>query len=251
MLSGGALLGILFSYFAAIATAQRLDTAMARRAERMSNHVIVVGLGNIGYRVTQALTDLGVDVAVMDLAPRARFLNIVSSRASILSSDARLPENLERASVRRAQAIIACTSDDLANVEACLHARRMNRNIRTITRVYDDQIVATLCDAFSIDSVLSATNIAESSFVVAGTDADAVRTIDIDGQTIAAARYKAEHPVTAQYLAYMTKCGISIAAFRSSDGSLTTRFESGSVLEMIVCGPETAVRTVLVGHDSG
>ena len=43
MLTGGALLGILFSTLAALATAERLDETMSRRAGRMSGHVVVAG----------------------------------------------------------------------------------------------------------------------------------------------------------------------------------------------------------------
>jgi Trk K+ transport system NAD-binding subunit len=250
MLSGGALLGILFSYFAGIATAQRLDIAMARRAERMSEHVIVVGLGNVGYRVTQALTDLDLDVAVMDLAPRARFINVVNERAPVLSGDARLPENLDRAAVRRAVAIIACTSDDLANVETCLHAMRLNPNIRTIARVYDDQIVETLSTAFSIDSVLSATNLAESSFVMAATDSAALRTFDIGGATISAARYRVDIAMTSKRIRELEQKGVQVAAFRSEDGALTTRLLSPHVYETIVCGPDKAIRELLSPPDA-
>ena len=125
MLTGGALLGIMFSYLAAIATAERLDETMNRRTGRLSRHVVVAGLGNLGYRVTRQLTDLGMDVAVLDLAPRPRFAETLRALAPVLAGDASLPDNLERVSIQSAAAFLACTDNDLANIQACLHARRL------------------------------------------------------------------------------------------------------------------------------
>ena len=156
MLTGGALLGILFSYLAAVATAERLDETMSRQAGRMRGHIVVAGLGNLGYRVRGICCDLGLEVAVLDLAPRPRFAEALRARAPVLAGDASLPDNLERVSVATASAFLACTSDDLANIQACLHARRLNPQITTVARIFDDALAEQISAGFAIDQALSA-----------------------------------------------------------------------------------------------
>ena len=58
MLTGGALLAVLFSHLTSVVMAERLEQQMGRRAQRLSGHVVVAGLGNVGYRVSRLLCDL-------------------------------------------------------------------------------------------------------------------------------------------------------------------------------------------------
>ncbi len=182
LLSGWILLGVSLSYLTSLATAERLEVTMARQAERMSQHLIIIGLGNVGFRISEALADLGLDMVVVDLAPPPAFYDSVARRAPVLAGDARQSDFLGRIAISEAEAVIACTSNDVANVEVCLHARRMNPKIRTVARVFDNKIVGTVASAFHIDRVLSATSIAESAFVIAASDEDALVHLPLGGE---------------------------------------------------------------------
>jgi Trk K+ transport system NAD-binding subunit len=85
MLLGGALLGVLFSWLASVATAQRLEQRMGRRAREMSGHAVLVGLGTIGYRVEQLLHRLGIPTVVLDRDPDPRFTGIVAERIPLMT----------------------------------------------------------------------------------------------------------------------------------------------------------------------
>lgn len=99
MFLGGALIGVVFSYFASVATAQRLEQRAGRRAREMSGHAVIAGLGTVGFRVDQVLHQLGIPTAVLDRDPDPRFAGVVGERTPVLTGDVRLPENLERAGV--------------------------------------------------------------------------------------------------------------------------------------------------------
>jgi Trk K+ transport system NAD-binding subunit len=251
MLTGGALLGILFSYLAALATAERLDETMSRRAGRLSGHVIVAGLGNLGYRVTRHLIELGLDVAVLDLAPRPRFAETLRERAPVLAGDASLPDNLERVAISSAVAFIACTNDDLANIQACLYARRLNPQITTVARVFDDVLAEQLTKAFAIDRALSASGAAVSAFVGAATDELALRSLPLGGLTFLVGRCQTTQTLTAEILEEWRTAGVRQLAFRVKDGPLL----AASALapphpigtELILCGPADAVRAIISG----
>jgi Trk K+ transport system NAD-binding subunit len=251
MLAGGALLGILFSYLAALATAERLDETMSRRAGRLNGHVIVAGLGNLGYRVTRHLIDLGLDVAVLDLAPRSRFAETLRERAPVLAGDASLPDNLERVAVTSAVAFIACTNDDLSNIQACLYARRLNPQITTVARVFDDALAEQLTQAFAIDRALSASGAAVSAFVGAATDELALRSLPLGGLTFLVGRCQTTQPLTSEMLTEWRTAGVRQLAFRVKDGPLLAASELAPPhpigTELILCGPAEAVRAIIGG----
>ena len=249
MLTGGALLGILFSYLAALATAERLDETMSRRAGRLSGHVVVAGLGNLGYRVTRHLLDLGMDVAVLDLAPRPRFAESLRARAPVLTGDAGLPDNLDRVSIQSATAFLACTSDDLANVQACLHARRLNPKITVVARVFDDALAEQITRAFAIDHALSASGAAVSAFVGAATDELALRPVFLEGLALLAGRYSAGDALTAGTVAGWRVQGVRVLAWRDESGLVRPPSEMmpthAAGTEFILCGPAEAVRGII------
>jgi len=245
MLNGGALLGVSFSYLASLATAERLEVTMARQAERMRGHIIVVGLGNVGYRVTQAMSDLGLDMVVVDLAPPPQFFDSISRRAPVITGDARMSDFLNRIAITEAQAMIACTSNDVANVETCLHARRMNPKIRTVARVFDNHIVGTVASAFAIDCVLSATSIAESAFVIAASDPAAVLHMKVGALELSAARYRARTRIVNADIRLWQSYGVVLTAFHSEKGRTTASLTDEMTYETIAVGPDDVIRKLL------
>ena len=251
MLIGGALLGIVFSYLAAFATAERLGETMRRRARRLSGHVVVAGLGNLGYRAALALDQMGLDVAVVSRAPDERFANALPPHVPVLSGDVSLPGVLDQVSIDSAVALIACTNDELANVQACLYARDKNKGIRTVARVYDDALGERLGPAFPIDHALSASGEAVSAFVGAATDELALRPLSVGDLTLLAGRHSVEESLTAEVLAAWRSQGVRVLAWRFKSGPLRPRPASEIVpplapeTELILCGPAEAVRGII------
>lgn len=266
LLSGWILLGVSLSYLTSLATAERLEVTMARQAERMSQHLIIIGLGNVGFRISEALAALGLDTVVVDLAPPPAFYDSVARRAPVIAGDARQSDFLSRIAITEAEAIIACTSNDVANVEVCLHARRMNPKIRTVARVFDNKIVGTVASAFHIDRVLSATSIAESAFVIAASDADALLRLPLGGEeghahwndeeahepclNLVAARYCARTRIVPADIRYWRSVGINLLAFRSEkDHAATASLNPDEVtFETVALGAEPVIRELLAGR---
>lgn len=246
MLTGGALLGVLFSYLAAITTTERLEEMMGQRASRMEGHVVVAGLGNVGYRVVRSLRDLGADVAAIELLPDARFVEALREQVPVLAGDARLSETLERASIADAAVFIACTNNDLANIEACLHAKRLNPAIRTVARVYEDLLAEKLTRAFQIDAALSASQIAAGAFFGAAADERAMRPIHAGELNLLACRLTVVDETDKSEIESARNAGVTLLAVRPPSGDLRPPGAQNEPLEpgsqVIACGPARALR---------
>jgi Trk K+ transport system NAD-binding subunit len=189
MVSVGALVGVLFSHLAAVATEERMASRMHRRAARMQGHVIVAGLGTIGYRICRLLHQLGIPVVAIDRDPDSRFVGAASAHGPVVIGDARLPEDLARAGVARAACLLAVTGDDLVNITACLQTEAFNRGIRSVARIFDDTVAESAGPALGIDVVVSASRVAAPAFVGAAVDDRAARRVDLDGLHLVAARH--------------------------------------------------------------
>lgn len=249
LLAGGALLAVVFSYLASVATTERLEQRMGQRAQRMAGHMVVAGLGNTGFRVQRLLTDLGIPTVVLEAAPSPRFAEVVRERAVLLTGDVRLPEALERAAVADAVAILACTDNDLANLQACVHARRLNPAIRTVVRIFDDHLAQRLPGAFRFDAALSPAHLSADVFVGAATDERATRTFTLDGQDYLAFRYELTAPLPLERIEAWRTEGLRFLAFRQQTGparpssQLTIALVPGDAI--IVAGPEAVVHKFL------
>ncbi len=189
MVSVGALVGVLFSHLAAVATEERMASRMHRRAAKMQGHVVVAGLGTIGYRIIRLLRQLGIPAVAIDRDADSRFVGAASSHGPVVIGDARLPEDLARAGIERAACLLAVTGDDLVNITACLQAEAFNRAIRSVARIFDDAVADSAGSALGIDSVISASRVAAPAFVGAAVDDRAARRIQLDGLRLVAVRH--------------------------------------------------------------
>src|SRR5262245_1241396 len=117
----------------------RSEQAWSRiMAEAMSDHVVLVGLGKLGFRTFLLLRKLGVQVAVVEQEAQNQFLDEVRKDGSpFIVGDARRDVLSEEAGVARARAIVVCTNNDLANLEIALDARRIKPGIRVVLRMFD------------------------------------------------------------------------------------------------------------------
>jgi len=251
VLVGGALIGVLFSHLASIATAERLEQRAGRRAQRYSGHVVVAGLGTVGYRVLSLLCDLEIPAVAIERAPDSRFREAIGDRAPVLSGDVRLPESLDRARVAEARCLLACTDDDLANVMACLHARRVNPRIRTVARVFDEHLAERVGSAFGIDMALSTTAIAADAFAAAATDERAPLPFDTGPVRHLALREDFDEPVGPDEVRRWEVEGLHLLAFRRGQGPVEPPSALGHPLEpgdsAVLAGPEPVVRKLLLG----
>jgi Trk K+ transport system NAD-binding subunit len=165
----------------------QLRGALEVRRIPESGHIVVCGLGNVGFRVVEELLRHDEQVVVVERARDNPF--IVSTRrkgAAVIVGDATLADVLRQARASRARAVVAVTRNELVNLEAALLARELNPAQRVILRLIDPQLARTLRDSADVRFALSVPELAAPAFVAALLG-DRVRSVFlVEGQLLAA-----------------------------------------------------------------
>lgn len=150
---------------------KRLPMLFPRRSKRMQNHVILCGLGRVGYRVLLELEQFDTEVTVVEADTTGPFVTIATERGTpIVFADARNADVLVSAGLERARAVIAATDDDLTNVEIALDARDIRPDIRVVLRLFDQRLASKIVSSFDIDVAFSAPALAAPAFAAAAVD---------------------------------------------------------------------------------
>jgi len=167
-IAGAALLAAFTAIFTQYLLRARLGVALEQRRIPDGGHVVVCGLGNVGFRVVEELLKAGEEVVAIEPAREARFL--ASARrmgAAVITADATVLEVLQQARVATAKAVVAGTGNELANVEIALMTRDLNPMQRVVVRLSDPQLADALRDAANVRLALSIPALAAPAFVAA------------------------------------------------------------------------------------
>jgi hypothetical protein len=130
-------------------------------ASTYRDHVVLCGLGHLGFRILGQLIASDTPVVALEKDPEGRFLaDAKRTGVPVLVRDMKEDQALLDAGVAHAKAIVIAANDDMANLEVALDARRMNPNIRIIMRLFDQQIADKLKEARLIDEAFSSAALA-------------------------------------------------------------------------------------------
>lgn len=201
----------------------RLAGALEIRRIPESGHVVVCGLGNIGFRVVETLVGLGRRVVAIEESRDNRFVATVRRLGvPVLIGDATVSQVLGQARVGRAHAIIAATSHDLINLEVALLARELNQHLRVILHLQDPNMAEGLQEAANVLVALSIPSLSAPAFVVA-LFGDRVQSVFLVGNRLLAALDlvvpEADPLLTNQPLgAVALDYGLAPVAVQSADG---------------------------------
>lgn len=141
-------------------------------ASTYRNHVVVCGLGKVGYRVVLHLLGMQQEVVGVDKDPGARFLPVIrKEKVPVVIGNARQQDVLEKAGVRFASALVAATEDDLTNLDIALAARRLNPNIQVVLRMFDQDLAERVREGFGFQATFSTSALAAPALAAAATRA--------------------------------------------------------------------------------
>ncbi|MDQ6749747.1 MAG: NAD-binding protein [Actinomycetota bacterium] len=133
---------------------RRLSAIAGRRAVPRTDHVVVVGLGQIGLRLCGLLRELGVRVVAVESNPDAD--NVVRAKDQgipVVIGRGGSRFLLKRLSLGRARALAAVTSDEVENISVVVAALAERADLRTLLRAGAGEVINETRSLFSIGVV--------------------------------------------------------------------------------------------------
>jgi len=153
-------------------------------ASTFVHHVVLVGLGHLGFRVANHLHSMGQDVVVIDVDPKADLVQSVQDLGiPVIADDGKREAALKAAVIHKAHAIILCTQQDGLNLQVAMKARSLNPNIEVVMRIFDDDFANALNEQFGFKA-FSTSATASPIFAAAAAGVDMTRPITVEGQAL-------------------------------------------------------------------
>jgi len=153
-------------------------------ASTFNHHVVLVGMGHLGFRVANHLHSMGQDVVVIDVDPKADLVQSVKDLGiPVIADDSTREAALKAAVVDKARAIILCTQQDGLNLQIAMKARTYNPNIKVVIRIFDDDFANALREQFGFIA-FSTSATASPVFAAAAAGVDMTRPITVEGQAL-------------------------------------------------------------------
>ncbi|MEV4760783.1 NAD-binding protein [Micromonospora sp. NPDC049559] len=174
----------------------RLKLASGGLIRPVSDHVVVVGLGNVGTRVVRELHEFGVPVVAIDRSAHARGVPVARELGiPVIVADANSAATLRVASAQTARALVALSTDDVTNLETALLARAIHRQhqqrsappdatgvppkLRVVLRLFEEEFAQRVRRAFDINQSRSVSYLAAPAFAAAMMGREVLDTIPV------------------------------------------------------------------------
>jgi Trk K+ transport system NAD-binding subunit len=162
----------------------RLATALGR-PRPIADHVVVVGLGNVGTRVVGQLHDLGVPVVCVENDEKAKGVPLARRiGVPIVFGDANREDVLRAAYAGTSRALVAVTNNDVTNLESALQGRAMSEGLRVVLRLFDSDLAERVERSFGITISRSVSYLAAPAFAAAMLGRQVLGTIPVDRRVL-------------------------------------------------------------------
>jgi hypothetical protein len=176
--------------FAAVLTAglvnrlldRRLTGIVGRSAVPRRDHVVVVGLGQVGLRLCELLRALSIPVVAIERDAEAP--DVARAKAGglpVVIGSGSSREVLRRVSIQRARAIAAVTSDELENIGVAVAAHGMRESLAIALRAGDGDVTTEVRSLFQIGVVRDVYRIAGTALAAVALGYDAEEAFPYEG----------------------------------------------------------------------
>jgi hypothetical protein len=163
---------------------RRLTGLTGRRAVPRRDHVVVVGLGQVGLRLALLLRDCGIAVVAVDDQEDGE--NVGQAREAglpVVIGRGGDPSLLRRLSIDRALAVAAVTDDDLENLSIGMSALALDEDLRVVLRVGDGRLANETRSLFKIGIVRDVHRIAAGLIAAQATGSPASSVVCAEDKT--------------------------------------------------------------------
>ena len=120
---------------------RRLTGLVGGRAVPRRDHVVVVGLGEVGMRLCLLLRSCGVPVVAVERDKEGSHIGVAYELGlPIVIGRGSDPSLMRRLSLHRARAVAAVTGNDLENISTSMTVQGIEEDIRVVLRVGDGDV---------------------------------------------------------------------------------------------------------------
>lgn len=164
----------------------RLGGVFEARRIPDGGHIVVCGLGNLGFRCVEELVRMGAPVVAIEKVNDNPFAATVRRMGvPVIIGDAAVAEVLRQARTVTARATIAATDAELANLEIALLVRELNPAQRVVVRLTDPVFTQAVRDAVGIELAASVPALAAPAFAAALLGDRVQALVTVAGRTLA------------------------------------------------------------------
>ncbi|MDB5194454.1 MAG: hypothetical protein JWN50_468 [Parcubacteria group bacterium] len=144
---------------------KRVQLSLGRKRYSYKDHVILCGLGRLGYFIAEELLHRGEKIVIIEMDENSPDIDYFRQRgASVYIGNARRLRVLQDAGVMRAKAVISAIGNDYTNLEIGLNARSFDPKLRLILRIFDESMSRKIKENLDIHLTFSVTAIADEKF---------------------------------------------------------------------------------------
>jgi voltage-gated potassium channel len=173
---------------------QRLvDLIASNRSAADKNHVIVMGVGHVGERVTNLLMSMGYTLTVIDHDMHSHVrtrLKAYGCRAIIGEGDN--ADTLNKADIFGAASIVICTADDRLNFDVSTLARDMNPELQVVSRVHDTLLARQMKNYLNVQAAISPAELVAPAFIGAATGSFVAQSFAFSGREYSTVRLQVQ-----------------------------------------------------------
>lgn len=158
-------------------------------ASTLNNHIVVCGLGKVGYRVVMRLLKTNKDICVIESQNKNQFYKeIEEHNIPIIIGECQNKEILKQARIQNASALVLATDNDLVNLETALLAKEYNSQLRIVMRTFNPNLAGFIQKNMGFRT-FSTSEIAAPALASAVFSDNIIHAIDIDGTEANIARF--------------------------------------------------------------
>jgi Trk K+ transport system NAD-binding subunit len=213
--------------------ADRGQAWQAALASITGDHILVCGLGRVGYRLADQLIAFQMPVVGINDVPSPLVDELMDQGMPVILGDVRNLDVLQQAGVERARTVVICTDQDLTNIETAFHVQNTNPGARIVLRFFEDEIVDAIRQSFDVDAVISRSALAAVSFAHAALGVEIIETFQLGIETYMLVRVPLDEnsPLLGRMLSEVGETEDVTVVFHRRDQKLQLEPAPGLVLE--------------------
>ncbi len=165
MISGVILVAVFSGMVLDYLVSSRVDQALGRRASKLRDHVILVGLGEVGRRVAEELKRRNEPFVAVERSAEYDSASPALDKMMVLIGDGQRDNLMSLANIEHARAVIITTTNDLDSLRISFVADRLNPNVRCVIRINDSALAYKLGMRMEINRTVNAAAISAAHFV--------------------------------------------------------------------------------------